>query len=407
MKRGRIQSDDEAEVSPSSSMHDYGAAQPSTKRGRVDEHKQRGGEPDDDGEDEVDVDIEAEEEEETRFLPPSQSVSVSPHPNSRSKRKPQTSSRSKAKSDSRSGSSRPERKTRRAPIVWSDSSDEDGEFVDAGRIMDPEDEDFAPEPSQPKKAASSTKPRNGKLVVSGKSNRGASKKEEKEFAIRDERKLPAPTASMSKEKQPLPSTSNKRPAPKEEDHAVPATLDASEKAQPESSITAEDPVPPPPKKRKLPPIKKNKTTTPSTPSTARPAAPAAKKEPPAPPPPATPSTDTSVRKVAATANHADFDLRDKSVYAQLFSKPAGSTPNAGLNRKEKEEERRRELNKMREEARAKRATEAKRAFDLQAAQEKISKVEERFRARKSMAAFPNVLGGYFKAIYDREHGKER
>lgn len=39
-------------------------------------------------------------------------------------------------------------------------------------------------------------------------------------------------------------------------------------------------------------------------------------------------------------------------------KPAGSTPNAGLNRKEKEEERRRELNKMREEARAKRATEA-------------------------------------------------
>ena len=38
--------------------------------------------------------------------------------------------------------------------------------------------------------------------------------------------------------------------------------------------------------------------------------------------------------------------------------PGGSTPNSGLNRKEKEEERKRELNKMREEARAKRAEEA-------------------------------------------------
>ena len=35
-----------------------------------------------------------------------------------------------------------------------------------------------------------------------------------------------------------------------------------------------------------------------------------------------------------------------------------STPNSGLNRKQKEEERRRELNRMREEARAKREAEA-------------------------------------------------
>lgn len=34
--------------------------------------------------------------------------------------------------------------------------------------------------------------------------------------------------------------------------------------------------------------------------------------------------------------------------------PGGSTPNSGLNRKEKEEERKRELNKMREEDRARR-----------------------------------------------------
>lgn len=38
-------------------------------------------------------------------------------------------------------------------------------------------------------------------------------------------------------------------------------------------------------------------------------------------------------------------------------KPNRATPNSGLNRKEKEEERKKELNKMREEARAKRAEE--------------------------------------------------
>jgi hypothetical protein len=36
----------------------------------------------------------------------------------------------------------------------------------------------------------------------------------------------------------------------------------------------------------------------------------------------------------------------------------GSTPRSGLNRREKEEERRKELNKMRDEAKAKRAEEA-------------------------------------------------
>lgn len=38
--------------------------------------------------------------------------------------------------------------------------------------------------------------------------------------------------------------------------------------------------------------------------------------------------------------------------------PSGATPNSGLNRKEKEEERKKELHKMRDDARAKRAEEA-------------------------------------------------
>jgi hypothetical protein len=42
----------------------------------------------------------------------------------------------------------------------------------------------------------------------------------------------------------------------------------------------------------------------------------------------------------------------------IFFQAGGSTPRSGLNRREKEEERRKELNKMRDEAKAKRAEEA-------------------------------------------------
>ena len=134
---------------------------------------------------------------------------------------------------------------------------------------------------------------------------------------------------------------------------------------------------PPPKKRKLPPIKKNKPHpgTSATSSTAGP------RPTPKPLPNGGSALDglalpvAGARKPAATANNADFDLRDKSVYASLFMKvsdlrlllsctpfiespqPGGATPNSGLSRKEKEEERRKELSKMREEARAKRAAE--------------------------------------------------
>lgn len=135
---------------------------------------------------------------------------------------------------------------------------------------------------------------------------------------------------------------------------------------------------PPTKKRKLPPIKKNKkpgSIGPSTPSTMlKPAASASA------PKPITGTNEGSrlpatARKPPATAGNTDFDLRNPSVYAGLFKavrcpnngctransvvslQAGGSTPRSGLNRREKDEERRRELNKMRDDARSKRALE--------------------------------------------------
>ncbi|KAI0341828.1 hypothetical protein BDW22DRAFT_1358709 [Trametopsis cervina] len=113
-------------------------------------------------------------------------------------------------------------------------------------------------------------------------------------------------------------------------------------------LSSKDATPPPVKKPKYPPIKKNK------PSAAPVLPPKPLTKPAVTAKPDSSLTVPGARKPAATANNADFDLRDANVYASLFAKPSGSTPNAGLNRKEREEERRKELNKMRDEARAKR-----------------------------------------------------
>lgn len=81
------------------------------------------------------------------------------------------------------------------------------------------------------------------------------------------------------------------------------------------------------------------------------------------------------RAIAATVGNNDFDLRNASVYRELFKpvtisshvygffliasiQAGGNTPRSGLSRREKEEERRRELNKMRDEAKAKRLAKA-------------------------------------------------
>ncbi|KAF8636688.1 hypothetical protein AX17_003493 [Amanita inopinata Kibby_2008] len=179
-----------------------------------------------------------------------------------------------------------------------------------------------------------------------------------------------------------------------------------------SPSSVKEEAPPPPKKRKLPTIKKNKPATSSGPATPSTTSTVAK-----PGPAAVPRNTnleggvlpltTNTRKSAATAGHTDFDLRNQDVYNELFKNTGGSTPRSGLSRREKNEERRRELNKMRDEARARRELEAKHAFDLQGQVEKITRFEERLRRERNSALWPNAMAAKWREIWERERRKTK
>ncbi|KAI0928918.1 hypothetical protein AcW1_006017 [Taiwanofungus camphoratus] len=357
-----------------------------SKRAKTEETSLGGGsgmdvDVDADGEPEVGVDIDIEgDADDTRFLPPTVlPTSVSPAPTTKTTTKrasSQVSNQSKSKVGSKGvalGSSKSTGRRSKRTVVWTDDEDEEQGSIDAGQIMAPDDEDFTPEPAppQPKKGATTSKVKAGKAGAGAKGGKGKIKKEkeEKEFYMKDERKLPPQTVSSTAKEASSSATAHaKRPLHKDDEvdsatHTPSvATTDVQDIATVDSKT--KDVTPPPPKKLKLPTIKKNKlpaanSTTPSTPSAPlKPTHTTSEKELDTTTlPPITPGS-IAARKLMTPAGNADFDLRDKSVYAQLFSKPAGSTPNSGLNRKEREEERRKELNRLREEARAKRVEEA-------------------------------------------------
>ncbi|KAG6894230.1 hypothetical protein C0993_012011, partial [Termitomyces sp. T159_Od127] len=136
-------------------------------------------------------------------------------------------------------------------------------------------------------------------------------------------------------------------------------------------------------------------------------------------PPDIPKTTLAGSRVPPMmVGNADFDLRDESVYKALFNqvwwfsvsvaesltcdKSGGSTPRSGLARQKKDEERRKELNKMRDEARAKKLSDMSPSFNLQAQYEKIKRFEETLGRR---CLFPNVLAAKWREIYEGERRK--
>ena len=325
--------------------------------------------PNDKGEDEADVNVDIVDDEVsghsrgTAMRDPSSSTS--PPPTKAAKR----SSKSAA-SDRRASTSKPKRKTRQ--VVWTDDEDEDVDPLGL-TAMDPDDEEFEPEPSSSKRNTAKSKT----IKTSAKTSRPKAKAEGKEIVIRDERKLPPPEPPALKETPPPPRVPLKRAPSSDERVAAPAESSTTASADaPEGTLPKAEEAEPPPKKRKLPTIKKNKPSTgPSTPTPVKP--------PQAAPTPevSTPTKDPSgpvgvaARKPAAALGAADFDLRDKSVYDQLFNRvcmmvhcsrmevlnivtQSKQTPDSGLNRKQREEERKKQLYKLRDEARAKRAEEA-------------------------------------------------
>ena len=243
---------------------------------------------------EGEVDIEGIEDD-TRFLPDAiQPETKATSRLSKSKHRPEAPLPSASKKRS-SG------KVKRA-VVYSDDEDED-EYGARGEQMDDGD-DFELDPA----------PKRSGLMNTGRGRGSGARiskmKVEKEITIKDERKplsIPAVAPAAS-------SYGAKRTRMKEEEDVTGVPHSATINEEIPSLVKEPDPTPPPTKKRKLPPIKKNKSTTgsaaSSTPTTKPPVKlPLDKKD------------DISlVRKPAGSTNNADFDLRDASVYASLFTK---------------------------------------------------------------------------------------
>ncbi|KAI1794585.1 hypothetical protein LXA43DRAFT_1114274 [Ganoderma leucocontextum] len=386
----RIDSDDDDLVATlGASSYDQGVSEPRQKKART---VTRGrGASKDSGEDDYEGDARDEDVdiEDTRFLPdppPSTSRPISPAPSTRRRLSNATASSSKSRTkDKESKSSKPSKSSgkKRRAVVWTDDEDED-EFNDPDVVVT-DDDDFNPEPGFSSKKVG-VKGRNGKVVGKATGKGAGGKKEDKEITFRDERKVVQPPAA-----EPVRRV--------KEDEVAKSTPDVMDE--------------PIPKKRKLPPIKKNKpagsiSTGPSTPAPRAPTVTPARKEEPAAPTttltPAPTSNQIGVRKPVGAST--DINLLDSSVYSELFYRaPGGSTPNSGLNRKQKEEERKKELNKMRNEARAKREAESRHAFDLQSGPEKIQRYEEVLRTRHATARYPNLLGAAFKEMSDRNRAR--
>lgn len=275
----------------------------STKRMRTEDRDLSGAPIDDakvdvDGESEVDLDQD-DPTEDTRFLPASSRAKVVERRSSRA------SSVTSHTSKGRPSAKRPTGKKKRA-VVLSDEEAEDDYTEDMDVTIEVEDEDFKPDPSVLKRPTL-TKGRGlgaaGKIGKAGK----PVKSEEKETVIRDERKsLPSAATSVMSG-----AIGIKRPKSERDEDSLDVDITTESIAQ----TSVKDSTPPPPKKRKLPTIKKNKPSVGGTPSSTPSSKPAPK---------ATSDQKDNfalpvpTRKSATTAT--DFDLRDKSVYAQLFTK---------------------------------------------------------------------------------------
>lgn len=220
--------------------------------------------------------------------------------------------------------------------------------------------------------------------------------EREEGASTPVERKPPPTRARDRNGSKRPRDEALSPDEPEEKVDVVAALDAESSTNATTSATLPDDAKeesttitlPPFKKKRLPPIRKNKPgTVPSTSGTSSLSATTK----PVPKPPETKGGpgfaqgDTmdplsALKRPKRVNNQQEVNLNDRSVYEALFkhvrpssrtscvevschSQSGGSTPRAGLNPKEKEE-RRRELDRMREEDRARRAADAVSSYYL-------------------------------------------
>ncbi|KAK1232214.1 hypothetical protein PQX77_004588 [Marasmius sp. AFHP31] len=267
------------------------------------------------------------------------------------------------------------KKSKKADLSDEDTDDQfdpdaDDLAQDLGTLDDDDDDDFEDEPKRAKSKAK------GGSTTRGPKGKG------KESSRKAKPTRPSLNASSS----PLVDVVDEQSYPS-------PNVPAPSTSQPKESSS------PPQKKRKLPNIKKNKPNATGTPV----------------PPVKKPTLSVAVKgteeaditktlglKAVPPPASADLDLRNNNVYAELFNRPGASNIRAGVNRREKEEQRRRELDKMRDEARVKRSAEGRDNFALQAQMDKILRFEERLKKSNSPALYPNILGAKMREMYDAE-----
>ncbi|KAK0210752.1 hypothetical protein DFS33DRAFT_1378735 [Desarmillaria ectypa] len=253
-----------------------------------------------------------------------------------------------------------------------DGFDDDEEFID-------DDEDA------PMKGSKKGKTKGIKVAGKGKDKTKA-KSEVKDIKMKDERKtisklVPSAAQPPSSKRSKVQGTGD---APGGGDNVTPQLM--------------KDDYPTQAPKKKLPTIKKNRelgAAGPSTPSVAKSlsAAPTAPKD-----EFSLTNTLTPASRKPPLVSGGDLDLSNSSVYSSLF-KPTANTPRTASNR---DTERRKELNKLREEARAKRELDVNYHFDLQGDMEKILRFEDRLRSIRSPTVYPNVLGAKWKEQWERD-----
>jgi len=292
-------------------------------------HNQNGADND------MDVDIDGEldaaaMDEETRFLGPDATNQPAAAPSSvapgqAQKKSKMTGTGKRLKKADPGGETK-----KKKQVVYSDADDaevdiddiaDDGDTFDENALSfaDAQDDDFEPQPvprrSGKAKASSSTKSKAAKgksvLVKGGKGKAGKEKEKEKEIMIKDERKLTTPGSPLQSSSQ----TQSSNLFADDESSVPPSSAVEPSVAADLSTLLPPEPA----KKRKLPTIKKNNPATSATTSTPSQSATAPSK----PPHPSDEMTkliapSNQQRKPAALMGATDFDLRDKSVYAELF-----------------------------------------------------------------------------------------
>ncbi|KAI0035776.1 hypothetical protein K488DRAFT_82809 [Vararia minispora EC-137] len=107
-----------------------------------------------------------------------------------------------------------------------------------------------------------------------------------------------------------------------------------------------------------------------------------------------------------TGQKSEVDLMDKNTYLSLFKPVGGAAPRSGVDAKS-QEEKRRAIERMREEDIARRAAQSANTFDLRAQYDKISSFAERLHNRRSPAVYPNILAASLRHERDRRKRREQ